>query len=29
VTELARDLDYVEVPSDGASKAAQLLGELL
>jgi pimeloyl-ACP methyl ester carboxylesterase/predicted glycosyltransferase len=27
--ELARDLDYVAVPSDGAVKAARLLGELL
>jgi pimeloyl-ACP methyl ester carboxylesterase/predicted glycosyltransferase len=29
VAELARDLDYVSVPTDGAAKAAQLLAELL
>jgi pimeloyl-ACP methyl ester carboxylesterase/predicted glycosyltransferase len=29
VEELARDLAYVPVPSDGATKAAQLLAELL
>ena len=29
VEELARDLAYVPVPSDGAAKAAQLLAELL
>jgi hypothetical protein len=29
VSELARDLDYVPVPEDGASRAAQLLAELL
>ena len=29
VAELRRDLDYVPVPSDGAAKAAALLGELL
>ncbi len=29
VQELARDLDYVEVPQDGAARAARLLGELL
>jgi hypothetical protein len=29
VEELERELDYVPVPSDGAAKAAQLLGELL
>jgi pimeloyl-ACP methyl ester carboxylesterase/predicted glycosyltransferase len=29
VQELARELDYVEVPPDGAARAARLLGELL
>ena len=29
VQELARELDYVEVPQDGAARAARLLGELL
>jgi pimeloyl-ACP methyl ester carboxylesterase/predicted glycosyltransferase len=29
VEELARDIDYVPVPTDGAARAAQLLGELL
>ncbi len=29
VSELARDLDYVPVPEDGAARAAQLLAELL
>jgi hypothetical protein len=29
VAELARDVDYVPVPADGAAKAAQLLAELL
>ena len=29
VSELARDLDYVAVPEDGAARAAQLLAELL
>jgi pimeloyl-ACP methyl ester carboxylesterase/predicted glycosyltransferase len=29
VAELVREVDYVPVPSDGAAKAAQLLGELL
>ena len=29
VAELARDVDYVPVPTDGAAKAAQLLAELL
>jgi pimeloyl-ACP methyl ester carboxylesterase/predicted glycosyltransferase len=29
VEELGRDLDYVPVPSDGAARAAALLGELL
>jgi len=29
VEELSRELDYVPVPSDGAAKAAALLGELL
>jgi predicted glycosyltransferase len=29
VTELEREIDYVPVPSDGAAKAAQLLGEML
>jgi predicted glycosyltransferase len=29
VEELGRTLDYAPVPSDGAAKAAQLLGELL
>jgi pimeloyl-ACP methyl ester carboxylesterase/predicted glycosyltransferase len=29
VGELERELDYVPVPTDGAAKAAQLLGELL
>jgi pimeloyl-ACP methyl ester carboxylesterase/predicted glycosyltransferase len=29
VEELAREVDYLEVPSDGAARAAQLLGELL
>jgi len=29
VDELAREIDYVPVPSDGAEKAAQLLAELL
>jgi predicted glycosyltransferase len=29
VEELGRELDYVPVPSDGAAKAAALLGELL
>jgi predicted glycosyltransferase len=29
VQELARELDYVEVPQDGAVRAARLLGELL
>jgi pimeloyl-ACP methyl ester carboxylesterase/predicted glycosyltransferase len=29
VGELARELDYLPVPTDGAARAAQLLGELL
>ena len=29
VQELGRELDYVEVPQDGATRAARLLGELL